>query len=162
MNIKKQKGFTLIELMIVIAIIGILASIAIPQFAKFRIKAFNSAAIADAKNTGTMMEAFNSDYYVYPNAVALAVANSLTLTGTVTGVTVTDLVVNLSAGVDAGIQAGAGAANPTSGRCVHTKHIGGDTVITWTTAIPTVTPGATVVADLSKDITAVTTTPTCL
>jgi len=62
---KTEQGFTLIELMIVVAIIGILAAIAIPQFSNYRTKAFNAAAVSDLHTARLAEESVFADYQVY-------------------------------------------------------------------------------------------------
>ncbi|MEM4711332.1 MAG: prepilin-type N-terminal cleavage/methylation domain-containing protein [Candidatus Woesearchaeota archaeon] len=65
-NIREKKGFTLVELLVVVAIIAILAAIAIPQFAAYRTKAYNSAAESDLRNFKTTLESAYVDKQSYP------------------------------------------------------------------------------------------------
>jgi type IV pilus assembly protein PilA len=79
-----EKGFTLIELMIVIAIIGILAAIAIPNFVSYRQRSYNSAAQSDIKNAMTTQEAYFVDNGTYTTSTALLTAAGYTASKDVT------------------------------------------------------------------------------
>jgi type IV pilus assembly protein PilA len=69
---RDEKGFTLVELLIVISIIGILATIAIPTFASYRARSFDSAAMSDLRNAASAQEAYFIDNLVYsPNLANL-------------------------------------------------------------------------------------------
>jgi type IV pilus assembly protein PilA len=71
MNARNEKGFTLIELMIVIAIIGILAAIAIPQFSAYRIRGYNASAESQVRNVATALEAYFVDNNTYTTDATL-------------------------------------------------------------------------------------------
>lgn len=65
MKRKLAKGFTLIELMIVVAIIGILAAIAIPNFMKFQARARQSEAKVNLKAFFTAAKGYFAEYGAY-------------------------------------------------------------------------------------------------
>jgi prepilin-type N-terminal cleavage/methylation domain-containing protein len=67
---KRDEGFTLIEIMIVVAIIAILAAIAIPQLDAHRKRSFNATAVSDLKNAAIAQEAYYVDNRQYTNSIS--------------------------------------------------------------------------------------------
>jgi prepilin-type N-terminal cleavage/methylation domain-containing protein len=67
---KREEGFTLIEVMIVVAIIAILAAIAIPQLSVHRTRSYNTAAVSDLKNAAIAQEAYYVDNRQYTNSIS--------------------------------------------------------------------------------------------
>ena len=66
----REKGFSLIELMVVVAIIGVLAAIAIPNFRTYRAKARTSEAKLHLSSIWTAEESFRNEYDGYGTCIA--------------------------------------------------------------------------------------------
>ena len=73
-NLKKREGFTLIELMIVVAIIGILAAIAIPNFLRFQLKARSSEGKVNLSAIRTAETSYMSEFGLFIAAVGAPAA----------------------------------------------------------------------------------------
>jgi type IV pilus assembly protein PilA len=65
----KQKGFSLIELLIVVAIILIIAAIAIPNLLRARMAANEASAVASMRTMNTALITYNSTYGQYPTSL---------------------------------------------------------------------------------------------
>src|SRR5512144_2127084 len=71
-KLRSKKGFTLIELMIVVAIIGILAAIAIPNFLRFQAKSKQSEAKTNLGGLFTVEIAYFGENNTYSNFTQIA------------------------------------------------------------------------------------------
>ncbi|MDT8435445.1 MAG: prepilin-type N-terminal cleavage/methylation domain-containing protein [Gemmatimonadota bacterium] len=110
--VRDKKGFTLIELLIVVVIIGILAAIAIPQFASTKGKAFDATAKSDLRNLMSAQEAYYADNQTYGTLANLTTGNAFVPSPSVT--------VAVTANTAAAYEATATHSGSTKTYCVNT------------------------------------------
>ena len=102
-----RKGFTLIELMVVIAIIIILAAIAIPNYLSMTARAKRSRVASDFAAIATALETYRTDWNQYPKGVTLKTAEQISGTSiaAATGNTFAELTGNALASTNQGTTA---------------------------------------------------------
>ena len=89
-KLQQNQGFTLLELLVVIAVLGILGAIVIQQFMIYRSRAVDSQMRSDLKSAAMAMESYFADFQSYPTsvtgitAVGFRKTNGVTLTINVT------------------------------------------------------------------------------
>lgn len=75
LNNKSQRGFTLIELLIVMTVVGILASIAVPNYQRHMIKAREAVLMEDLYQMRRAIDAYFADNVKYPDSLDALVAS---------------------------------------------------------------------------------------
>jgi type IV pilus assembly protein PilA len=80
-NIAKEEGFTLIEILVVVLIIGILTAIAIPVFLNQRQKSTEASLISDTRNAATAVQNYYSSGKKMSDLIAAAGTNAMNMSG---------------------------------------------------------------------------------
>jgi type IV pilus assembly protein PilA len=83
-NPKRKGGFTLVEVLIIIAIIGLLAVIGIPQFIAYRSRSIDAQLKSDLRNAAVAIESYFTKKTVYPASIDEIQAFGFQTTGGVT------------------------------------------------------------------------------
>jgi prepilin-type N-terminal cleavage/methylation domain-containing protein len=115
-NRASHRGFTLVELLIVVVVIGILATLAIPKFANTKQRAARTAGVSDIHNLATQEERFfseNGRYGDLPDTAALKFTPSphntalgIALTGAPAGTSGYNAIITIPGGQHCGVFVG--------------------------------------------------------
>jgi len=143
---KNEQGFSLVELLIVVAIIAIIAAIAVPSLLTSRMSANEAAGIQACRTLGSAEIAFsataNQQYASLANLVAGGFVDSRYIIGTQTGgyifsenVPITDPTTSAVIGGSAPALFGFHAAH-VDGTARYDYEIGADQVVRWGTVVP--------------------------